>query len=630
MNKKYLTEVSFVLPALIIFSLIAYHLNFIQDDAYISYRYVANFLNGDGLVFNIGERVEGFTNFGWVIYLIFWGALGGDYILISQITGFIFGLGIIVLTYVLARQLFEGKRKWYALLPTYLVGINYSLAYWSPAGLETAAFAFTVLLSIYLYLKKSRGLAAALAVAVWLRPEGALLAGLLVVTEAVIERRLPKFALYSALAAFVLSLPMVLFKFFYYGSILPNPFYAKTGMNLEHLSSGLEYVGRFLSHYGFYGAGLAIPLLFFKRLSAKIQTLWLLTVLYTVYIVLVGGDVLKVHRFFIPLIGLYGILITVTLYLLINNLKAHLRYLVFIVIAAGLLGLTYYLPQDYVNHYNLTEKLFTKKLAFQARELKKSDPHDFSVAISTIGIFGYELLGHNVIDMLGLTDTTIARHSEEPIEGMETTWKERKHNTKYLLERGPDYILFSTGLKPSAPAERALLLYPQFLDSYRSLGWFYPGERLDGSGVVVNVFKKMRPIEGEIKPTYPVAYVQLYKDGMDASVRGDFREAIRCFDRALAASPKPYYVNLLYSLANCHLILGEPDTARAILNRLVEQDSMLYLAHKDLYMFDMVAGNTAKAKIHRDRLQELIPWYLPRIDTLVARTVRASRQAGQR
>ena len=33
-----------------------------QDDAFISFRYAQNFLNGHGLVFNIGERVEGFTS----------------------------------------------------------------------------------------------------------------------------------------------------------------------------------------------------------------------------------------------------------------------------------------------------------------------------------------------------------------------------------------------------------------------------------------------------------------------------------------------------------------------------------------------------------------------------------------
>src|SRR5688500_13130256 len=35
----------------------------ICDDAYISYRYAHNLLAGLGLVFNAGERVEGYTNF---------------------------------------------------------------------------------------------------------------------------------------------------------------------------------------------------------------------------------------------------------------------------------------------------------------------------------------------------------------------------------------------------------------------------------------------------------------------------------------------------------------------------------------------------------------------------------------
>jgi hypothetical protein len=39
------------------------------DDAYISLRYVDNFLAGKGLVFNEGEYVEGYTNFLWVMLL---------------------------------------------------------------------------------------------------------------------------------------------------------------------------------------------------------------------------------------------------------------------------------------------------------------------------------------------------------------------------------------------------------------------------------------------------------------------------------------------------------------------------------------------------------------------------------
>ena len=37
------------------------------DDAYISFRYAENLVAGDGLVFNPGERVEGYTNFLWVM-----------------------------------------------------------------------------------------------------------------------------------------------------------------------------------------------------------------------------------------------------------------------------------------------------------------------------------------------------------------------------------------------------------------------------------------------------------------------------------------------------------------------------------------------------------------------------------
>src|SRR5436190_24091094 len=39
------------------------------DDAFISFRYVWHLVNGHGLVFNPGERVEGYTNFLWVLEL---------------------------------------------------------------------------------------------------------------------------------------------------------------------------------------------------------------------------------------------------------------------------------------------------------------------------------------------------------------------------------------------------------------------------------------------------------------------------------------------------------------------------------------------------------------------------------
>ncbi len=50
---------------------------FLTDDAFISFRYARNLLEGHGLVFNPGEYVEGYSNFLWVLELAaIWGLSG--------------------------------------------------------------------------------------------------------------------------------------------------------------------------------------------------------------------------------------------------------------------------------------------------------------------------------------------------------------------------------------------------------------------------------------------------------------------------------------------------------------------------------------------------------------------------
>src|SRR3989442_1472314 len=42
---------------------------FLGDDSFISFRYARHLAAGRGLVWNPGERVEGYTNFLWVILM---------------------------------------------------------------------------------------------------------------------------------------------------------------------------------------------------------------------------------------------------------------------------------------------------------------------------------------------------------------------------------------------------------------------------------------------------------------------------------------------------------------------------------------------------------------------------------
>jgi len=202
------------------------------------------------------------------------------------------------------------------------------------------------------------------------------------------------------------------------------------------------------------------------NLTGKVKSVLLFTLLYTGYIVYIGGDVLKVHRFFLPIIGPAAMLITFSIWLIIRNRDYRTRLMILFFISIPALWLTYSLPKKFVSGFHYTEIMLQKRMRTTAHDLLASDTTQFSVAMSTIGIFGYELLGHHIIDMLGLTDSTIAKHSEPPIEGMQTTWKEQKHNSRYLLSRVPDYILFSTQTKPSAYAERALFTNNDFFYYY--------------------------------------------------------------------------------------------------------------------------------------------------------------------
>ncbi len=608
-SKKNLITTVLFLPAIGIYSYLCYHLNFVQDDAYISYRYIANFLNGYGLVYNIGERIEGFTNFGWVIYLILWGALGFNYILVSKITGFLLGAGIIILTYFISKEIFTKNGIWFSLLAVYLVGINQSLAYWSSAGLETAAFAFFVMLSFYFYLKQSWGLIATLVLVVWIRPEGALVAGLLIITEAITRRKLPYYSFSCAAIAFLLSLPYVIFKLTYYGSIFPNPFYAKTGWNIEQLSSGFEYVTRFFSHYGFWGIGFILPLAFYRTLPKAAKAMWVFTTLYIFYILFVGGDVLKVHRFFVPLFGNVAILLAVGIWMVSEKLNNKLKPIFLIVISILCLTLTYSLPRKFVRRYYILETALTQKMSFLASQMKTYDKRNFSVAIPTIGIFGYSLLEHEIIDMLGLTDSTIARHSEAPIPGMSSTWKERKHNSRYLLSKKPDYIVFSTGNKPSAPAERALLVYDQFLKAYRIIGWKYKATKYSPE-IIVPVFKKFHKITGEIVPKYPIQYVQWYTEALNYSSAGNYKRAILLLNKALKVTPPPPNLSLLCDKAYCYTMLGQHDSAMTILSDVLAVDSFVFQAHKDLYVYAQLLHDNEKLRLHQRWLNKLTPWYL--------------------
>jgi len=266
------------------------------------------------------------------------------------------------------------------------------------------------------------------------------------------------------------------------------------------------------------------------------------------------------------------------------------------------------------------------KMSFLARQLALVDGRDFSVAVSTIGIFGYELIGHDIIDMVGLTDTMVARHPEPPIPGLTSAWREPKYNTGYLMQRAPDYILFSTGLKPTAPGEKALFLDRRFESTYRTVGWSYQPDPTRSFTRLEPVFKKMRPVPAEATSRLRVNYIEYFKIGMDHYAVGEHQAALAYYDSAFATARPPYNPYLRYRAGLSLLMLGQVEPAFRIMDELIADDSLVFEAHRELYTRARLTGDTARAAIHERWLKRLVPWYWPRAEELAEEKLRRLEQ----
>ena len=77
-----------VIVAIVLLMVIAWANRFVQDDAFISFRYAENMAAGHGLVWNAGEDpVEGYTNFSWTVLIAGAIALGFDPVGASYVLG---------------------------------------------------------------------------------------------------------------------------------------------------------------------------------------------------------------------------------------------------------------------------------------------------------------------------------------------------------------------------------------------------------------------------------------------------------------------------------------------------------------------------------------------------------------
>jgi len=129
--------------------LVGYFFGFCTDDPFISFRYADNFAHGKGLVFNPGDRVEGYSNFLFVAIMSLFscfGVSGIGMLMAAKAVGIASAIGLFFLFFYAIRR-FEENSLFAAGGTLLLLASNILFALWTAGGMETGLFAFLLVAS---------------------------------------------------------------------------------------------------------------------------------------------------------------------------------------------------------------------------------------------------------------------------------------------------------------------------------------------------------------------------------------------------------------------------------------------------------------------------------------------------
>lgn len=458
--------------------------NIQTDDAFIFYTYVKNIVNGNGYVFNIGEKVNATTSVLYpllsaLIYSISQKIFASDLVTIPNVG---YAVGIISLWFVCvySMRIFKGYKVVPYIMPFLILAypaLRYSI------GMETFLTMALLLATIDLYIcGRLRRAAFFLALAVLSRPDALLLGVVIGLHHTLKQKKLPPWQVFAVF--FLVLSPWLIFSLNYFGSILPSTLSAKVGQTESgRWGSGFLYLKampKMLSLWGMkkpwdfwvilyipililalklwpqkYSTQLANPevtnLNFRNKLTSLIflrpqtnsqgksfDASWIVMA-WSLLFVLAYGIILNPPAYgwyYTPLVLPLALILSLQLEVLyatkiLNNVVPIRLFVAFFVTAVFAKAVMQYDKQadnqvtaKYVKYYRT------------ANWLNKNVPIGSSVAANEIGVLGYHYQNGKIIDALGLATPGVA----EQVRKKNYSW--------YIFEYKPDYLVFNYPRRP--------------------------------------------------------------------------------------------------------------------------------------------------------------------------------------
>ena len=467
--------------------------NFVTDDAFISFVYARNLVEHGELVFNLGERVEGYTNFLWTILIAAGLKLGLPAEDTSRVMGTAAAIGTMVVAAYLMRRLRQaGRPEAWDALPALLLAAVPGYACWSSGGLETQLFSLLVTGGVALYLKESinddapRASAIVFGLSALTRPEGVLVFAVTALHRGVallLQRKkiLARDFVWGAIfMAFVV--PHFLWRKTYYGYWLPNTFYIKSSGGAGTWEQGGFYVWSAVKQFHLWAPLLiGIAGLVVRRSRATLlfsSHVLLLVVVYLGYVAKVGGDFMGLFRFIMPPIVLFFLFGAHGLYLLLSTrprltvpsvlalLVLHVLHAVSVTRASLVIGADRGIDTPGFLRWYTADRAIIGKWFGQVRQ-----PDDFMAVGGAGAQVYYARMG--ALDCFGLSDEYIA-HNVNPVSNR--PGHQKYAPLEYQLKRKPTiitsnyYRIQSTPYMPSRSES----------SEWRSRGYHYVSVEMPG------------------------------------------------------------------------------------------------------------------------------------------------------
>lgn len=398
------------LPFLIGSPVLAFLFRWTADDAFISFRYARNAARGEGLVFNTGEYVEGFTNFLWTLFFVpahfifepAWIPTFSHLLSLAFFTGLLFWFTGNTFSKDSNSSLVSGKITGEALPLTLIAtSVHPPVLLFSTSGLETIAFTAmatsgAILFTIQQLVRDPKKVFAGLlhddsssmqpphhkgrsipfllfTIASLFRPDGMVFyASFALLDLFVSSPRWKSRNRFSFVVAFIqthqwfflIFAPYWMIRWWYFGRFFPNTFYAKSAYE-PTLSRGLDYIASYGFSYPIVPIALMLILLisligFFQdRTIRRLHLLLFPLFSWIAYIVYVGGDFMFA-RFLLPIIPLLFFFFHSNVVLMLSTTQRmkslHLPFRLILAIILSLPGVDLFQRERHYTWKGVTEE----------------------------------------------------------------------------------------------------------------------------------------------------------------------------------------------------------------------------------------------------------------------------------